>query len=182
MTLQLGNLASDPDGIGAKRAYMIWLWMTTLWDQTFARMPDGGSFQMGVIGTLGATALSTEMTTMSLEFPMLTVAKRVEINVNETSDFTCEGFYTSNSLLNSDDAKNLCANSTYFKFDNIFNTSVALTNMYMYQDVFNKKYFDDYTKTLGIDPTTMTDLLYGANKKFTLWFNAVNAQLYTHYH
>ena len=45
---------------------MIWLWMTTLWDRTFARTEpvptvEGelpGSFQIGIIGTLGATAFS----------------------------------------------------------------------------------------------------------------------------
>jgi hypothetical protein len=59
--LELYDEGTEHSGIAVKRTYMIWLWMTTLWDQTFARKPDGGSYQMGIIGTLGATALSTEM-------------------------------------------------------------------------------------------------------------------------
>ena len=58
---------------------MIWLWMDTLWNQTFSRIEPGqepeGSYQIGIIGTLGATAFSTEMTVMQLEFPMLTIAE-----------------------------------------------------------------------------------------------------------
>ena len=80
VTLGLDDPGQEDPEIGTKRVYLIWLWMQTLWNQTFARKPDGGSFQMGVIGTLGATAFSTEMTTMSLEFPMLTVATRNQIN------------------------------------------------------------------------------------------------------
>ena len=53
--------------------------------------------------------------------------------------------------------------------------------MYMYQDQFNAKYFEDFTNTLSIDPATMTDLMYGETKKFTVWFNGVSEQLYDHY-
>ena len=53
---------------------MIWLWMKTSWDLTFERSQNGGSYQIGVIGTLGATAFYDVMTTMQLEFPMLTIA------------------------------------------------------------------------------------------------------------
>ena len=86
---------------------------------------------MGVIGTLGATALSTEMTTMSLEFPMLTTAMRNKLNVDETKDFTCESFYKSYKLVSDDDATSLCTKSQYFNFSDTMETSVALTNMYI---------------------------------------------------
>ena len=126
---------------------------------------------MGVIGTLGATALSTEMTTMSLELPMLTTAMRNKLNVDETKDFTCESFYKSYKLVSDADATKLCTQSQYFNFSDTMETSVALTNMYMYQGMFNPKYVKDYTDTLGIDPSTLTDLMLGADKKFTIWFN-----------
>ena len=74
--------AGSQDGIGTKRAYMLWLWMKTAWDLTFARTQNGGSFQIGVIGTLGATAFNAEMTTMSLEMPMLTIATQMEQDFN----------------------------------------------------------------------------------------------------
>ena len=66
---------SDDTEIGSKRAYMIWLWMKTAWNLTFEQSQNNGSYQIGVIGTLGATALYDVMTTMQLEFPMLTFAE-----------------------------------------------------------------------------------------------------------
>ena len=56
--LGLGDPTNSTSTIGTRRAYMIWLWMTTAWDLTFTREPEGGSYQIGVIGTLGATAFS----------------------------------------------------------------------------------------------------------------------------
>ena len=102
---------SDPgvqDGIGEKRAYLIWLWMTTLWDQTFARVQDGGSYQIGIIGTLGATAFSQEMTTMNLEFPMLTIAQQLNLTLGSQQ---CEEFYINNNLVTQEQATSLCTNS-----------------------------------------------------------------------
>ena len=49
--------------------------MKTAWNLTFEQSQNGGSYQIGVIGTLGATALYDVMTTMQLEFPMLTFAE-----------------------------------------------------------------------------------------------------------
>lgn len=59
---------------------MLWLWMQSAWDMTFTRVlppSQGGSYQIGVIGTLGATAFSEVMTNMNLEFPMLTMASQM---------------------------------------------------------------------------------------------------------
>jgi hypothetical protein len=44
-------------------------------EQSFAREPDGGDKQIGIIGTLGATALWQSMTYMQLEFPPLIYAQ-----------------------------------------------------------------------------------------------------------
>ena len=87
------------DDFGTKRAYLIWLWMTTAWDLTFERTQNGGNFQIGVIGTLGATAFATEMTTMSIEFPMLTMASQVNVTAEGVD---CADFYTTNLDLTSD--------------------------------------------------------------------------------
>ena len=60
----------------------MWLWMETLFNTTIQRLDEtGGSFQMGILGTLGGTAFQTEMTTMNLEFPMLTMAKQMQLNL-----------------------------------------------------------------------------------------------------
>lgn len=54
--------------------------MQSAWDMTFTRekpVSQGGSYQIGVIGTLGATAFSQTMNNMNLEFPMLTLASQM---------------------------------------------------------------------------------------------------------
>ena len=86
---------------------MIWLWMTTAWDLTFTREPEGGSYQIGVIGTLGATAFSQTMNTMSLEVPMLTIATQLEIDYND-SGYDCFDFYVNKLSMNDNSANNLC--------------------------------------------------------------------------
>lgn len=73
--------------------------------------------------------------------------------------------------MSDDEATSLCTKSQYFNFSDTMETSVALTNMYMYQGMFNPKYVQDFTDTLGIDPSTMTDLMLGKEKKFTIWFS-----------
>ena len=59
---------------------------------TFTREPEGGSYQIGVIGTLGATAFEETMNIMSLEVPMLTIATQLEIDYND-SGYNCHDFY-----------------------------------------------------------------------------------------
>ena len=45
-----------------RQVYVIWLWMDTAYDYTFARVQSGGDVEIGVLGTLGATALNVTMT------------------------------------------------------------------------------------------------------------------------
>ena len=61
---------SDP-----RQAYVIWLWMDTAFNQTFARVQSGGDTEIGILGTLGATAFNMTMNQMQLEFPMLTISE-----------------------------------------------------------------------------------------------------------
>ena len=70
---------------------MLWLWLDTAWELTFARIPEDGSYQIGVIGTLGAEAFNAAMTAMQLEMPMLTIAQQVIANV--PSPTACDTFY-----------------------------------------------------------------------------------------
>ena len=92
MTLELVD--GDDIEIGKKRAYLIWLWMQTAWDLTFEQSQNNGSFQIGVIGTLGATAFYEVMTTMQLEFPMLTFAQQMAIDYDSVEHgMTCEDLY-----------------------------------------------------------------------------------------
>ena len=92
---------------------------------------------------------------------MLTIAKQNQLNYERDATNTCLSFYKTYHLVGDDDASKLCSISTYFTFNNTFESSVALTNMYLYQDIFNSKYAEDYANTLGIEISTLPDMLHG---------------------
>ena len=77
-TLEL-NDGDDYSGllVGKKRAYMIWLWLNTAYQQSFEQVQNGGSYQSGVNSKLQAKAFQDVMTNMQLEFPMLTIAQQI---------------------------------------------------------------------------------------------------------
>lgn len=50
---------------------------------------------------------------MSLEFPMLTMAKQMELSLN-SDDFSCQTFFASTDLLDEASAETLCTKSIYF--------------------------------------------------------------------
>jgi len=43
--------------------------------------------------------------------------------------------------------------------------------MYLYQDGFNAKYFDDFITTLGLQKSEMNAIFYGAQTPFSNFFN-----------
>lgn len=51
---------------------------------------------------------------MSLEFPMLTMAKQMELSLNSDDDFSCQTFFASADLLDEASAETLCTKSIYF--------------------------------------------------------------------
>ena len=82
---------SDPE-VGAKRAYLLWLWLDQLYSDVVSRENlEGGNYQIGVMGTLGATGLQTGLTTMMLEVPLLTLADQVLVFDGSTA---CTDMYT----------------------------------------------------------------------------------------
>ena len=91
----LGLNETDDTSVGPKRAYMLWLWMRTAWDLTFELTDNSqnGNYQIGVIGQIGSKALEDKMQTMRLEFPMLTLATQLQINVTN-SNMNCNDIYT----------------------------------------------------------------------------------------
>jgi len=64
-------------GLDVRQTYVLWLWMSTAYDLTFARLEQGGDTQMGVIGTLGATSFNVTMNMMQLEVPMFTLTETI---------------------------------------------------------------------------------------------------------
>ena len=68
---------ADTLGLDVRQTYVIWLWMDTAWNLTFARDQDGGDTQVGILGTLGASAFNVTINQMQLEVPMLTIAEEL---------------------------------------------------------------------------------------------------------
>ena len=69
----------------------MWLWLETAWDFTFERADIGGSYQIGVIGTLGATAFGKTYETMALEVPLIALAEQM---VDSLEGLSCVQIYT----------------------------------------------------------------------------------------
>ena len=169
-----GNWTSLADtlGLSVRQTYVIWLWMDTAYNLTFARTADKGDTQIGIIGTLGASAFNVTMNQMQLEVPMFTIAEELtqtinttyklsEQNANETklsiNSTQCEEVYTKQFMLTQNQSISLCTNSSFFNFSDVFNSSVAFVNTYLYSSVYNPKYYNDFMAALGLNTTDPTD-------------------------
>jgi hypothetical protein len=64
----------DPKKCENKKAYMVYLWLNTLYKNTFMREPEGGNLQMGIVPTLGSAGFLQWMTVMRFEFPAIVYA------------------------------------------------------------------------------------------------------------
>ena len=94
---------------------------------------------------------------MQLEFPMLTIATQMEISVR---DMNCQDIYTSKFGMQEEMATSLCTQSTNFTFADPFQTSLALTNTYLYLDVHNEWYFNEFVKVSGVPAYLVTKYFY----------------------
>ena len=45
-----------------------------------------------------------------------------------------------------------------FNFTNIFQTSVAIANTYLYGSIYNPQYYNDFMLALGLNATDPTDM------------------------
>ena len=137
---------ADTLGLDVRQTYVIWLWMDTAWNLTFARTQSGGDTQLGIIGTLGAAAFNTTINQMQLEVPMFTLAEELTQTINETYGMTvnttnCEEIYQKQFSLTVNQSISLCTNSSFFNFSDVFSSSVAFTNTYLYGSVYNPNYY-----------------------------------------
>ena len=57
-------------------------------------------------------------------------------------------------------AYSLCNSSTNFTFTDTMQTSVALTNMYLYLSIFNPQYYDEFMQVSGLSSTEEFDFFY----------------------
>ena len=71
------------------------------------------------------------MTTMQLEFPMLTIADKISDDINKNNTL-CEDVYNKTLKLNYTSVDKLCYHSTNFTFADPLKSAVALTNTYLY--------------------------------------------------
>lgn len=90
--------------MGVKRTYLLWLWMQTAWNETFSQ---GDSYQVGLVGSLGAAAFDEVMTNMKLDFPMLTIAEAMKYNYT-SSGLSCYNFYEDYLGMDDDMTERLC--------------------------------------------------------------------------
>ena len=58
--------------------------------------------------------------------------------------------YTTKLSLTADQATALCTTSQNFTYADSFNSSVALTNVYLYQDGFNSFYYNEFLNVTGM--------------------------------
>ena len=120
------------------------------------------------------------MNTMSIELPMLTIAKQLELSFIAEGQ-SCSDFYVTNELLDSGSADILCSSSVYFTFSDPEQTSIALTNMYLYLDNYNNKYYADYVEHLSLDPPPTENYFYGDHNKWTVLFYKIQMEVKEHY-
>ena len=81
-------------------------------------------------------------------------------------------------MLTQDQANKLCSESIYFTWEDIEQTAVALTNLYLYQDKFNAKYYNDFMNVLQIEDD-MNTYLYGSSSGYNTFFNQAQQDLKT---
>jgi len=155
--------------------------METAWDLTFARTQDGGNLQIGVIGTLGATALSEVMDVMSLELGAMTYATALELNVVEAGT-SCHDFYTNDcGWTNEAAVTGLCKSPTY-NWSDPFLTSYALVNLFLYRDTFNKHFYTEFFVASGISQEDADTYIYSETSVFATMLDTQAVQpVYNHY-
>lgn len=159
---------------------MLWLWMTTAWDLTFTRTPEGGSYQMGVIGTLGATAFSETMNTMSLEVPMLTIAEQLSLDFT-SSGYDCHDFYYNKFGMNDNSANYLCTTSQNYTFTDPLQTAVALTTTYLYENTFNDFYYNEFISVSQYPAEQLNTLFYGDDSTWNAYYDSLQVTIKDHY-
>ena len=154
--------------------------MSTAWDLTFTRIPEGGSYQIGVIGTLGATAFSETMNTMNLELPMLTIAEQLSLDYAD-SGYDCKSFYVNKFSMNDNSATNLCTTSQNYTFVDPFQTAVALTTTFLYENTFNAFYFNEFISVSQYPQEQLNTLFYGDGSTWTSYYDSLQVTIKDHY-
>jgi len=74
-----------------RKAYVLYLWLNTLYEATFLREPDGGNHESALIARIGSKAFKTYMHYMQIEMPIILYAHHIAYSQR---DKPCHEFYT----------------------------------------------------------------------------------------
>lgn len=86
---------SDISNCEVKEVYMIYLWLETLYAETFQRQQEGGNQELGVMPSLGSASFKQYYEFMSLEVPLITITHAFQDAMSTDSQFesNCTYFY-----------------------------------------------------------------------------------------
>jgi hypothetical protein len=118
---------------------MLYLWLETLFNETFSRQMDGGNVEMGVVPSMGQIAFEQNMNIMRYEFPAIVYASVVQNYTIELIDEgpNCISFYNSDAFnLDLMLVNHICMTSGTFNETEHIDTLFKLVNIYMYKDTF----------------------------------------------
>lgn len=123
---------------------------------------------------------------MQLEFPMLTISEQLQQTIAtayslDIDNATCNTIYTTMMKMTADQAALLCQNSTYFNFSSVLNTTVALTNAYLYKDIYNPQYYQDFINTTNISSSDFDTMMYSSSSGVNTVMESAQDNIYTQY-
>ena len=117
---------------------MVYLWIETLFEQTFQRVQDGGNIELGVMPSLGSQAFLQWMQVMRYEVPAIlygSVLQNITVSAGKEAPDNCTEFYTAIGFSQAQ-SEAICQDSL-FDFSQPMSTYFNLVNIYFYEDVFN---------------------------------------------
>ena len=73
---------------------MLYLWLETLYAETYVRQGDGGNKTVAAIASLGYEGFQNYMAAMRLEFPLMVYALELREQIHSHHpNWTCTDFY-----------------------------------------------------------------------------------------
>ena len=142
------GFCSDPQCTYTK-AYALYLYLDSLYTQTFVQTQHGGNEEKAMIAQMGPSYLQEEMEDMMLEFPVLVYAHVLQ---NQTMDFDgdgCAQFYQGLGFAQTT-IDNLCLDANPFKQVKDIKVLYNLMSIYFHGNLTigeNNYYYDQFLQT-----------------------------------
>jgi len=160
--------ANETDGcqVDLRRPYMLYLWLETLYAETYVREREGGNKTLAAIASLGYEGYENSTITMRLEFPLMVYAVEF-LHAIQTKhpNWTCAEFYV--HLVDGDGGA-LCGPRSKYRDWNNYVTIFKLLNLHYYDvldvDRLHPEYYTQFTDVHSsisplVDPGTFTTQL-----------------------